>query len=313
MKLFYKILIISALLVCCRQGKNPIEIKTLANYPSASGIEYFDNSFYIIGDDAKSILILDNDLNIKDSILLYDQQGYRIPKETKPDLESITIVYTKKGYRLLVLGSGSLVPYRNTGWIIDPQTKRGKNFRLDTLYQKFTSLHAIREVNVEGLCALSTGILLASRGHLAYPENNLLFIESSYYSDLNNAVVQKIKLEKAVADTSIFAGVSGLAYSAKSDRLFLTLSTELTESTYKDGAIGKSYLWIINDLSKKIAAEKLVPDKIIELEKIDAGFTNRKIESVCIIAERKNEVQLAMVSENDDGASVIFRLTINPN
>lgn len=311
MKLFYNIVISSALLVSCRQGKNLIEMKMLANYPSASGIEYFDNSFYIIGDDAKSILILDNDFNIKDSILLYDRQGYRIPKETKPDLESITIVQTKKGYRLLVLGSGSLFPYRNTGWIIDPQTKQGKNFRLDTLYQKFTSLHAIREVNVEGLCALPTGILLVNRGHLGYPENNLLFIESSYYSNLNNAVVQKIKLEKAVADTSIFAGVSGLAYSAKSDRLFLTLSTELTESTYKDGVIGKSYLWIINDLSKKINAEKLIPDKIIELEKIDSGFKNQKIESVCIVAEKSNEMQLAMVADNDDGSSTVFKLRLN--
>lgn len=309
MKLFCCTILASLLLTCCTQTDKQVQVKLLQNYPSASGIEYFDNSFYIIGDDAKGILILDNDFNIKDSIPLYNLNQYRFPKEIKPDLESITIVHTKKGYRLLVLGSGSFIPYRNIGWIIDPQTKQAKSFRIDSLYQKF-SLNGIREVNVEGLCALPTGLLLVNRGHLGYPENNILFISSSYYTDLNNAIIRLITLKRPDADTSAFSGISGLAYSAKSDKLFLSLSTELTASVYEDGEIGKSYLWVINNISEKLNTGNLAPDKIIDLEQIDGNFKKQKIESVCLVSERKNEVQLALVADNDNGTSTVFKLSL---
>ena len=84
-------LLFSFITSSCNPKDNGVVMKILDHYPSASGIEYFDNSFYIIGDDAKNILILDNDLNIKDSILLYDFAGYRFAKDIKPDLESIKI------------------------------------------------------------------------------------------------------------------------------------------------------------------------------------------------------------------------------
>jgi len=306
------IFFIPIVFACCRSNEHPIEIKILANYPSASGIEYFDNTFYIIGDDAKSILILNNDLNAVDSIQLYNSNEYRLTKATKPDLESITTFHTTNGYRLLILGSGSLSPYRNTGWMIDLKTKQAVNFRLDTLYQHLTSL-GIREVNIEGICALPSGLLLANRGHMGYPENNLLFIDSSFYFNLNNAVARRIIIEKPLPDTSAFSGISGLSYSTKTDRLYLTLSTEQTSSTYTDGPIGNSLLWIINDFSEKMNTGKVAPDRIIELNKIDTGFKNQKIESICVLSERTNKTQLAMVADNDNGSSTLFKITINPN
>jgi hypothetical protein len=306
------IFFIPIIFACCRPNESAIEIKILAHYPSASGIEYFDNAFYIIGDDAKSVLILNNDLEAVDSIQLYNSNEYRLSKATKPDLESITSFHTANGYRLLILGSGSLSPYRNSGWMIDLKTKQAVNFRLDTFYQHLTSL-GIREVNIEGICALPSGLLLVNRGHLGYPENNLLFIDSSFYFNLNNAVARRTIIEKPLPDTSVFSGISGLSYSTKTDRLYLTLSTELTSSTYIDGPIGKSYIWIVNNFSDKMNAEKIVPDKIIELNKINTGFKDQKIESVCILSERKNKTQLALVSDNDNGSSSLFKITINTN
>jgi hypothetical protein len=86
------------------------EIKPLPDYPSASGITYYNKQFYIIGDDASNLLILDSNLIIKDSIQLYSFAEKRIPKVVKPDLESITLIADNK---LLLLGSGSLSPTRN--------------------------------------------------------------------------------------------------------------------------------------------------------------------------------------------------------
>ena len=313
MRLFSLTIFIFIFFLSCTQAKKHTEIKILAHYPSASGIEHYNNRFYIIGDDAKAVLILDDELNIKDSISIYSFDDYRFPKNIKPDLESITLLPVKEGYKLLIVGSGSLAPYRNIAWMIDPHTKQADSLRFDSLYHQLAFSHGIREVNVEGLCALPGGILLVNRGHLGYPENNLVFIASSIYADLNNAVAHLIPIKSSHNDSSAFAGISGLAYSAKSDRLFLSLSTELTASVYEDGEIGKSYLWIINGISEKLNQNNLAPDKIIDLEQLDSSFKKQKIESVCLVNEKKNEVQVGLVADNDDGSSTVFKLTINTN
>jgi hypothetical protein len=303
-------LFMAAFISSCQSKDAPLAMKTLDHYPSASGIEYFDNSFYIIGDDAKKILVLDNDLNIKDSIALYDFPGYRFAKDIKPDLESITLLHSGSTYYLLVLGSGSVSPYRNNGWLINLSTKQKDSINLDSLYSRFILINKLTEINLEGVCSLPTGLLIANRGHLGYRENHLIFIDSSYYFNLNNATASATNLVLRDADTSSFGGVSGLAYSAKSDKLFLTVSTEMTASSYEDGAIGKSYLWIINNVSEKQLANSLKADKIIDLETTDSLFRGQKIESVCLIAEQKDRVVIGMVADNDKGSSTVFKLTV---
>ena len=310
MKFFPALFIVSIIIFSCQSKDGRVVMKTLDHYPSASGIEYFDNSFYIIGDDAKNILVLDNDLNIKDSIPLYDFPGYRFAKDIKPDLESITLLHSGSTYYLLILGSGSVAPYRNKGWLINLTSKQKDSISLDSLYSRFHLINKLKEINLEGICSLPTGLVIANRGHLGYRENHLIFIDSSYYFNLNNATASATNLIMPDTDTSSFSGVSGLAYSAKSDKLFLTVSTEMTASSYEDGAIGKSYLWIINNVSEKQLANGLKADKIIDLELTDSLFKGQKIESVCLITEQKDKVQLAMVADNDKGSSTVFKLTV---
>lgn len=310
MKFLPALIIVTIAITSCKNKEATMVMKTLDNYPSASGIEYFDNSFYIIGDDAKNILVLDNDLNIKDSIALYDFEGYRFAKDIKPDLESITVLHSGSSFYLLVLGSGSVSPYRNKGWLINLTRKQKGSISLDSLYSRFNKQNKLKEINIEGVCSLPTGLLIANRGHLGYRENHLIFIDSSYYFNLNNATASATNLIMPGVDTSSFNGVSGLAYSAKSDKLFLTVSTEMTASSYEDGAIGKSYLWIINNVSEKKLTDGLKADKIIDLELTDSLFKGQKIESVCLITEQKDKVTLAMVADNDKGSSTVYKLTV---
>ena len=78
----YQLLILTAFTSC---GSNNMlkEIKKLDHYSSASGIEYFRNHYYVIGDDANNLLILDEAFNPKDSIQLYSFSEKRIPKAIK--------------------------------------------------------------------------------------------------------------------------------------------------------------------------------------------------------------------------------------
>lgn len=300
----YQLLILTAFTSC---GSNNMlkEIKKLDHYSSASGIEYFRNHYYVIGDDANNLLILDEAFNPKDSIQLYSFSEKRIPKAIKPDLEAITV--TKNG-TLLIVGSGSLAPTRNTAWIIDPVTKQKDSIRLDIFYQRL-KLNGLEEINIEGICSMPGSVVFSNRGSKGYPKNHLIFTNEDFLKDQTNARLIIVPVGSNT-DSSFFNGVSGLAYSTKSDRLIITVSTEDTRNNMDDGAIGKSYLWIVKNISSKKGWKAINPVEIIDLEAIDPKFNGQKIESVCITKETTRFLHLVLAADNDNGASSIFRLIV---
>ncbi|HEX5654739.1 MAG TPA: hypothetical protein VFX58_16795 [Chitinophagaceae bacterium] len=288
----------------CRNNHLLKETLTLGNYPSASAIEYYRQQFYIMGDDARYLLILDSSLAVLDSITLYEIAEKRISKDRKPDLESMTILRQKNTVRLLLMGSGSLEPHRNLAWLIDPATKRRDSIRLDTFYHRLRQ-QGLDEVNIEGSCSIPGSLILSNRGHKGYRKNFLVFTHPSFYSNQSHVFLNLVRIGSNT-DTTVFNGVSGLAYSPKSDRLVLTVSTEETRSVYDDGAIGKSYVWIVNNISSKQRWKSINPNQVIDLEELDAGFKGQKIESACVVKETKHFLQLALAADNDDGSSTLF-------
>lgn len=293
---------------CGRKTTSLKEVKQLPDYPSASGIEYYNKQFYIIGDDASKLLILDSNFTITDSIQLYSSTEKRIPKNIKADLEAITTVKHNDSIHLLLLGSGSLFPFRNTAWLIDPVTKQKKEFSLDTFYQRIKN-RGLTELNIEGACSFESSVILSNRGHKGFPKNHLILTSHGFWSNQLSADINIIKIG-ANEDSTQFRGVSGLAYARRSDKLILTVSTEATSSTYEDGAIGKSYLWIVDNINSKTRWGAINPNKVIDLEEADARFKGQKIESVCVVNETRRIIQLAIVADNDDGSSVLFKFII---
>jgi hypothetical protein len=77
-----------------------------------------------------------------------------------------------------------------------------------------------------------------------------------------------------------------------------------------DGAIGKSYLWIIKNISAKRKWKAINPDQVIDLGSIDPRFNGQKIESVCVMKETKDLFHLVLAADNDDGSSSLFKLII---
>lgn len=289
----------------CRNIQILQEVKPLPHYPSASGIEILNNRIYIIGDDANNLLVLDSNLNAIDSISLYSFPEKRIPKAVKPDLEAIAVL---PGGKLFLAGSGSLTPCRNTALIIDPVTRQIDSIRLDTFYQRLTS-NSIEELNIEGMTVISAGIILSCRGSKGYPVNHLIFTRHNFWLNQSKTEIN-VTVTGANTDSTSFSGISGLGYSQESDILIMTLSTEDTRNRFDDGTIGKSYLWIVKNISSKRMHKTILPDKIIDLDAMDSRFKGQKIESVCIMKETKKQFHLLLAADNDNGSSTLFRLTV---
>lgn len=295
-------------LLSCGYNASLKEMVKLDTYPSVSGIEYLDKRYYIIGDDAKNLLVLDSNLVAADSMPLYTYPEKRIPKKIKPDLESIC--YTKEN-KLFLAGSGALSPYRNRGWLIDPVTKAKDSIRLDTLYSRFMQ-NGIKELNLEGCAAVPGFILFSNRGSKGNPVNHLVWVKDNFWQNQSNSSLF-VNRAGSREDTALFSGISGLAYSAQSDRLLLTVSTENTRNSMDDGAIGKSYLWIIENITAKRNWKAINPNKVIELDAIDPRFKGQKIESVCIAKETGQFFHLVLAADNDDGSSSLFKLIVEKN
>lgn len=307
-KISYYILI-SFLIISCNPNKlDPsLQIKKL-DYPSASAIEYHDGKLYIMGDDAPNMIVLDTSLNIIDSIPIVLHAGKRIPKDTKPDLEASAIYFSNNEPSIFLFGSGSLDPYRNAGWKYNINTKAKDNIYLESFYSKIKEA-GIEQINIEGAAFVTDKLILVNRGNKSYQYNQLIITNENFWQADPGFHVSIIPFE-IQKDTASFKGISGLTYAKQNDRLIMTVSTEDTRNVYDDGAIGKSYLWIIDNISGKLNSKTIRPDKIIDLEEIDSRFKGQKIESATIIEETKDTVHLVLVADNDDGSSTIILLHV---
>lgn len=306
--LFFYFPVFLFLFSCNKQEPRLIEIKALSDYPSGSGLAYLDGHLYIIGDDAADIVKTDSQFNVVDRASLFISSQKRIAKDIKADIESIALIKLNKTAAFLLPGSGSLAPYRNSCWIYDPATKEKKQYPLDTFYTRLKAEGA-RDLNIEGAAAIPSGIILASRGNKSFARNYLIFTTNRFWEKQESAAIKLVKTG-IQADSSFFAGISGLDYSYATDQLLLTVSTENTYSSYDDGSVGKSYLWIINDISSKKRMHAINPNRIIDLEEVDPRFKGHKIESVCIVAENKKQKELVLVSDDDKGTTFLFKMIL---
>jgi hypothetical protein len=209
------------------------------------------------------------------------------------------------------MGSGSLSPFRDSAFIVQTNTRAVKAFLVDTFFRRIKNA-SIKQINIEGAASTPWGMILSNRGNKSYPKNHLIFTSNNFWADQYNAPLKVLPVGSNI-DSSVFQGISGLCYSGISDRLLLTVSTEETYSTHEDGAIGKSYLWIIDDISAKQRFSAINPNKIIDLSVIDKKLSHQKIESVCIVWENNKKMALAFTADNDDGKTTIFEMVLKKN
>jgi len=258
-----------------------------------------------MGDDATNLLVLDTNLNIVDAIPLISYTGHRIPKNIKPDLEASAL----NADNLFLFGSGSLSPYRNSGWKYNLKTKDSNSINLEPLYLKAKD-SGIAQINIEGACFVAGKLILVNRGNKGYPYNHLIITDEKFLDNDSSFQIAIIPLA-AQKDTASFKGISGLCYARESDQLIMTVSTEDTRSSHDDGAIGKSYLWIISDISTKVNGRTLGNKRVIDLEYIDPRFKGQKIESAVVIRETSKLIYLVLVADNDDGSSTVFKMSLS--
>jgi hypothetical protein len=280
----------------------------LRDFPSGSSISYYNGKFYLVGDDAGNVAVLDRHYGQEDVIRLFDHPEKRIPKAQKTDFETAVIVQVQHKPHLLAIGSASRREREKVMLISLQEGEKPVTFDTGVFTERLKK-SGIKEVNIEGATVAGNHLILANRGNNTYPENHLIITEKDYWTRQDEATLSVVPFTLS-EDIPGFLGVSELCYDELSDTLLFTLSSEATANAYDDGAIGDSYIGWTGGISKQLRQTSLTPDALINLPQADAGFRGEKIEGICIEEARSNELLLHLVADNDKGESRLFQIKL---
>lgn len=291
-----------------------IKSLVLTDFPSGSSINYREGKFYLIGDDACHILILDGNYEKVESVQLFNSSEKRIPKSEKPDLEGSVILKIDGNDHLLIIGSASrknrkyiiLIPFSDNG--LDFQTLEHALYKTKKFIKRISSDH-IEEINLEGACLMQSKLVLGNRGNRANQNNHLIITDKDFWKRQEECMIIVIKLLLS-KQTDTALGISELCYIDLLDTLLITLTSEATDNAYDDGEIGNSYIAWINAARTKLHFKEISVDGMMDLGEVDAVFKNEKIEGICAESVTADELLLHMVSDNDKGESRLFKVKL---
>lgn len=306
--------ILLLILVACMEKEEHTVVKITNQrkvevIPGASGIVKHHGSYWVIGDDASLIYILDKQFNTLrtleiPSMMEVAAESGRVAKKEKADLEAMVVV---DKFEVLCFGSGSKGPQREIlVRIVGKNNYVVEEYSLHKFYATVKQLPAMKgaELNIEAAAMMGKKLYLFNR------QNNLMI--SLNYKDffshvstgtaipsMDTYTIQTPELE------GIRAGISGASFSEKLGRLFLTCSVENTSDSYNDGEILGSYLGTVLLSDLEINGVSWYPVK--------TDGHPLKIESVEIQKSKKEgkDFQLVLTADNDNGESVFLKANMS--
>jgi hypothetical protein len=292
---------------CNKMKVELLATKHLQHFPSASSIEFYNDKLYVIGDDATYLLVLDKDYTGVDSLQLFTSTTKRIAKDFKEDLEASAIIKYKGRDNLIVFGSGATEAREKMYLFPLDSLSTYKSFTLTNFYKNLRNQN-IAEVNIEGAAAVNDKLIMSNRSNLSTKINKLIITAFNIFEDSTEPVhIIDLKLPARFSN----AGISGLTYVPSSDLLLFTASEEVTFSAYDDGAIGNSYVGVIERFSTKLTSSSVEPTEIFQLKKVADALKLTKIESITVESVNGNEYIIHLAADNDNGESTLFKLKVN--
>ncbi|MFD1871604.1 DUF6929 family protein [Hymenobacter bucti] len=231
----------------------------LPHLPSASGVEIIGATAYVISDDAPFLYLLDAaTLAATGRVALFETADFttgRIPKATKPDLESMAAVGGPTAeVGLLLLGSGS-GPHREVGYYVrglppGESAPLVERLELRQLYDQLRPhLPAGAVLNLEAVATSTTDLLLLQRAVGGGPAQLFSFPLAPALAHLRApgtpapplGLVHSFKLPTLEGHAAGFSGATFVG-----GVLFVTASVEATTDAVLDGAVLGSFVGMVD-------------------------------------------------------------------
>lgn len=297
---------------------------------SASGVEVVEGMIYIVSDDSQYLYKLNYALEIKEKISLYDS-GFsdpdKISKKEKADLECMAQLSINGYKHLLLMGSGSLSPQRDKGFLVKLPTNYNRKHQVWAidfsaffgLLKRNDDITTSAEINLEGLAFGKENVLLLNRFNPSGSKNVVLafkkeeFIEfiQGHMDGLPFPSVEPIELPSIESVPFGFSGADCF------DGVFLfTASAEDTSNAIDDGNVLGSMVGVleITPVDSGRSGIRNIPSlKSCVVVKDEKGNTyTGKIESLSgYEKDSDSSYTFIAVTDSDGGKSEILMLQID--
>lgn len=282
----------------------------LNGVPSASGIEIFNDSIYIVGDNSPWLFKLDADYKVIDKFQIYpldNLENDTIKKSNKPDFEAMTIVQNNATTEFYIFGSGSKSPQRDVLIKIDiNHPENWKPFSLVNFYADLKSLCGFTDddLNIEAAAVINDFLYLFNRG-----KNTMIQFS---ISDFNSFILDErdeikfniinVNLPKI---NEIESGFSGACYLPEMNKILFTSSVENTPNWIDDGQVLGSFVGII-DLANLETTVQPICVPVSE----NGKQLPLKIESIAVQSVQKKKIRILMATDSDGGTSELVEATL---
>ncbi len=118
-------------------------------------------------------------------------------------------------------------------------------------------------MNIEGAAQVHDHLLLCNRANQSNPVNQFIVTSPDFFRNQEAHPFPFLILIFHLTKNQ--SAVSGITYSDRHDQIIFTTSSEATGNSYDDGAIGKSYLGIIENGYRKIWKKNMKVNELIDL------------------------------------------------
>jgi len=297
-------------MISCQHHEEPLKIdsfKNMTEIPSASGVVVVNNEIWMVGDDSPYLFQFDMNLDLiqKYKISAADSMfNNRVVKSEKADFESLAVFKND----LLILSSGSKVNFRDSIFIFNlEKSQLIRKFNIRTLYNQFLNIgdfDSLQQINIEGFAYAMDHFFILNRGNIGH-KNFIFRIEKEeflrYLSENKIPNIETLIFYLPEID-AFRSGFSGACLSKDGEYLFFTSSVEATNDVYQDGEVLGSFIGRINLNTNQMNYWPL---------KENDQFVKTKLESISIIEQKTDYVRFICTSDDDDGTSGVYHLTLH--
>ena len=290
------------------------KIIDLPNLPSGSGMSILGDQIYVVGDDSPYLFLLSADYQLQHRQLILKQFASleRIPKPEKPDYESMAVADWQGHPCLLIFGSGSKSPQRDSLVIVPIQQRdQSQTFSLSPLYDAICRQEGIgrEDLNIEGAILLEEQLWLMNRGRnsiisLSWPALSAVLEGKTSIEELS-LQIHPLTLPQIAGKQ---ARISGACNIEGSDLVLFTATVEDTENWIDDGDILGSFVGILD-------AQSLAKGEVLNswLVADQAGKPLlEKLESIDVLEKESDQLRLLAIADNDAGSSRLLELILKP-
>ncbi|RZL12164.1 MAG: hypothetical protein EOO62_11665 [Hymenobacter sp.] len=278
--------------------------------PSASGVEIIGPTAYVVSDDAPYLFLLNAaTLAPISQVQLFETSEFgtgRIPKASKPDLESMAAITGPGGAAgLLLCGSGSR-PNREIGYFMglpaagaSAAPRFVQRLELAPLYARLRAqLPPGTTLNIEAAATSDTELLLLQRSVgggpavlFALPLEALTHLFEPRWAGPD--AVRMLAFELPVLE-GYAAGFSGATFAG--DKLLVTASVEATADAVADGAVLGSFVGVVDLTAQTVTFARLAwADGHAYLGKVEGLAVRRTL--------APGQLELLLVTDDDQGGS----------